>query len=140
MCDVVHPVTLPPFQVLIDAHRDDVYRFLRASVGPHDADDCFQETFLTAQGSIRRFNGDSKFLTWLLGIALRRIPVARIQRELNSCINWSLALILITGILLFLSEALTWQKLVGLATIHGGVMLGSGAVRLPGRTPMAQTP
>jgi len=41
---------------------------------------------------------------------------------------------------LFLSEALTWQKLVGLATILGGVALGSGALRLPGRTPMAQTP
>ena len=41
---------------------------------------------------------------------------------------------------LFLSEALTWQKLVGLATSLGGVALGSGALRLPGRTPMAQTP
>jgi drug/metabolite transporter (DMT)-like permease len=41
---------------------------------------------------------------------------------------------------LFLSEALTWQKLVGLATILGGVALGSGALRLPGRTAMAQTP
>jgi drug/metabolite transporter (DMT)-like permease len=41
---------------------------------------------------------------------------------------------------LFLSEPLTWQKLVGLATILGGVALGSGALRLPGRTPMAQTP
>jgi drug/metabolite transporter (DMT)-like permease len=41
---------------------------------------------------------------------------------------------------LFLSEPLTWQKLVGLATILGGVALGSGALRLPGRTPMTQTP
>ena len=41
---------------------------------------------------------------------------------------------------LFLSEPLSWQKLVGLATILGGVALGSGALRLPGRTPMAQTP
>jgi drug/metabolite transporter (DMT)-like permease len=41
---------------------------------------------------------------------------------------------------LFLSEPLAWQKLVGLATILGGVALGSGALRVPGRTPMAQTP
>lgn len=41
---------------------------------------------------------------------------------------------------LFLSEPLTWQKLVGLATILGGVALGSGALRLPGRAPIAQAP
>ena len=39
---------LPPFQTLIDEHRGLVYRFLLASVGPVDADDCFQETFLAA--------------------------------------------------------------------------------------------
>ena len=39
---------LPPFQRFLDAYRDDVYRFLVASVGTHDADDCFQETFLSA--------------------------------------------------------------------------------------------
>lgn len=40
----------------------------------------------------------------------------------------------------FLSEPLTWQKLVGLALILGGVALGAGAVRLPRRQPVAQTP
>ena len=35
---------LPPFQALIDRHGSDVLGFLVASVGPHDADDCFQET------------------------------------------------------------------------------------------------
>ena len=33
----------------------------------------------------------------------------------------------------FLSESLSWQKLVGLALILGGVGLGAGAVRLPRR-------
>jgi drug/metabolite transporter (DMT)-like permease len=40
----------------------------------------------------------------------------------------------------FLSEELTWQKLVGLATILAGVALGSGAVRLVRRAPVVQTP
>jgi drug/metabolite transporter (DMT)-like permease len=40
----------------------------------------------------------------------------------------------------FLHEPLTWQKLFGLAMILGGVGLGSGAVRLPWRTPVTQAP
>ncbi|MEA2155704.1 MAG: hypothetical protein QOE11_1844, partial [Solirubrobacteraceae bacterium] len=31
--------SLPPFQRFLDAHADDVLRFLVASVGRHDADD-----------------------------------------------------------------------------------------------------
>lgn len=42
----------------------------------------------------------------LLGIAVPRIPVSRMARELASYINWSLLIIIVTGILLFLSEAL----------------------------------
>jgi drug/metabolite transporter (DMT)-like permease len=40
----------------------------------------------------------------------------------------------------FLSEPVTWQKLCGLVLILAGVGLGSGAVRLVRRTPVAQTP
>jgi len=40
----------------------------------------------------------------------------------------------------FLSEALTWQKLFGLVMILGGVGLGSGAVKLPRRMPVTQSP
>jgi RNA polymerase sigma factor (sigma-70 family) len=65
-------VTLPPFQVLIDEHRDDVYRFLRASVGPHDADDCFQETFIAALRAYPRLRGDSNLRGWLFTIANRK--------------------------------------------------------------------
>jgi RNA polymerase sigma factor (sigma-70 family) len=65
-------VTLPPFQMLIDEHRDDVYRFLRASVGPHDADDCFQETFIAALRAYPRLRGDSNLRGWLFTIANRK--------------------------------------------------------------------
>jgi RNA polymerase sigma factor (sigma-70 family) len=38
----------PPFQALIDEHRRPVLAFLRSLVGPMDAEDCLQETFLAA--------------------------------------------------------------------------------------------
>ena len=41
-------VSLPPFQALLDEHRVDVYRFVVALVGPQEAEDCFQETFVAA--------------------------------------------------------------------------------------------
>jgi RNA polymerase sigma factor (sigma-70 family) len=65
-------VTLPPFQALIDEHRDDVYRFLRASVGPHEADDCFQETFISALRAYPRLRADSNLRGWLFTIAHRK--------------------------------------------------------------------
>jgi RNA polymerase sigma factor (sigma-70 family) len=38
----------PPFQALIDEHREPVLAFLRGYVGALDAEDCLQETFLAA--------------------------------------------------------------------------------------------
>ena len=65
-------MTLRPFQVLLDEHRDDVYRFLRASVGPHDADDCFQETFIAALRAYPRLRANSNLRGWLFTIAHRK--------------------------------------------------------------------
>jgi DNA-directed RNA polymerase specialized sigma24 family protein len=63
---------LPPFQRVIDAHADDVLRFLVASVGRHDADDAFQETFLSALRAYRRLRPDSNLRAWVLTIAHRK--------------------------------------------------------------------
>jgi len=41
-------MTAPPFQALIDEHREPVFAFLRGYVGAIDAEDCLQETFLAA--------------------------------------------------------------------------------------------
>jgi RNA polymerase sigma factor (sigma-70 family) len=60
---------LPPFQRFLDAHRDDVLRFLVASVGRHDADDAFQETFLSALRAYPRLRPDSNLRGWVLTIA-----------------------------------------------------------------------
>ncbi len=62
----------PPFQALLDEHRDDVYRFLVASVGPHDADDCFQETFVAALRTYPRLRDAANLRAWLFTIAHRK--------------------------------------------------------------------
>jgi RNA polymerase sigma factor (sigma-70 family) len=65
-------VRLPPFQSVLDAHRDDVYRFLVASLGRDDAEDCFQETFLSALRAYPRLRDASNLRSWLFTIAHRK--------------------------------------------------------------------
>lgn len=63
---------LPPFQRFLDAHRDDVLRYLIASLGRQDADDAFQETFLSALRAYPRLLPDSNLRAWVLTIAHRK--------------------------------------------------------------------
>jgi RNA polymerase sigma factor (sigma-70 family) len=65
-------VTPPPFQWFLDEHRDDVYRFLVAAVGRQEADDCFQETFLSAMRAYPRLRANSNTRAWVLTIAHRK--------------------------------------------------------------------
>jgi RNA polymerase sigma factor (sigma-70 family) len=64
-----HP---PPFQRLIDAHREDVWRLLVASVGRTDAEDCFQETFISALRAYPKLRSSANLRAWLLTIAHRK--------------------------------------------------------------------
>jgi RNA polymerase sigma factor (sigma-70 family) len=63
---------LPPFQRFLDAHAEDVLRFLVASLGRHDADDAFQETFLAALRAYPRLTPGSNLRGWVLTIAHRK--------------------------------------------------------------------
>ncbi len=63
---------LPPFQRFLDTHRDVVWRFLVASVGPSEADDCFQETFIAALRAYPRLRSGSNLRAWILTIAHRK--------------------------------------------------------------------
>lgn len=65
-------MTPPPFQWFLDRHRDDVYRFLVAAVGRQEADDCFQETFLSAMRAYPRLRANSNMRAWVLTIAHRK--------------------------------------------------------------------
>lgn len=63
---------LPPFQSLLDAHGRDVHRFLIASVGPGDADDCYQETWIAALRAYPELRSASNLRSWVLTIAHRK--------------------------------------------------------------------
>ncbi len=63
---------LPPFQRFLDEYREDVLRFLIASLGRDDADDAFQETFISALRSYERLRPDSNLRGWVLTIAHRK--------------------------------------------------------------------
>jgi DNA-directed RNA polymerase specialized sigma24 family protein len=60
---------LPPFQRFLDENRDAVWRFLLASAGRDDAEDCFQETFIAALRAYPRLRADSNPRAWVLTIA-----------------------------------------------------------------------
>ena len=64
--------TLPPFQELLDEHGRDVLGFLVASVGPNDAEDCFQETFVAALRGYPKLRHARNLRSWLLTIAHRK--------------------------------------------------------------------
>jgi RNA polymerase sigma factor (sigma-70 family) len=69
---VDHRVELPPFQTLLDAHGRDVQRFLIATLGSNDADDCFQETWISALRAYPRLRDAANLRGWLLTIAHRK--------------------------------------------------------------------
>jgi RNA polymerase sigma factor (sigma-70 family) len=65
-------VSLPPFQTVLESHREDVLRFLVASVGRQEADDVFQETFIAALRAYPRLRRADNLRGWLLKIAHRK--------------------------------------------------------------------
>ncbi len=65
-------MTLPPFQAVLDEHGQAVLRLLRRLVGPTDAEDDWQETFIAALRAYPRLRPDSDVRAWLLTIAHRK--------------------------------------------------------------------
>ena len=60
---------LPPFQAVLDEHRDTVARFLVAWVGPQEAEDALQETLISALRAYPRLRAGSNVRAWMLTIA-----------------------------------------------------------------------
>jgi RNA polymerase sigma factor (sigma-70 family) len=87
---------LPPFQALLDQHRADIYRFCVATVGPSDADDCFQETWISALKAYPNLRRADNLRAWLFRIAQnksidahrargrRAVPVAAVPERPTS--------------------------------------------------------
>jgi RNA polymerase sigma factor (sigma-70 family) len=64
--------SLPPFQAVLDQHREDVYRFLVALAGRQEADDCFQETLMSAIRAYPQLDPTANVRAWLFTIARRK--------------------------------------------------------------------
>ncbi|MGH2417810.1 MAG: RNA polymerase sigma factor [Candidatus Limnocylindria bacterium] len=63
---------LPPFETLVDAHAPELYRFLVGYVGPTEAEDCLQETFMSALRAYPRLRHADNLRAWLYTIAQRK--------------------------------------------------------------------
>jgi RNA polymerase sigma factor (sigma-70 family) len=57
---------------LIDRHASDVMAVLRGAVGREGAEDCFQETFLSALRAYPKLKDDRNLRGWLITIAHRK--------------------------------------------------------------------
>jgi RNA polymerase sigma factor (sigma-70 family) len=65
-------VHLPPFERLVDAHARELHRFLVGLVGPVEAEDCLQETFMSALRAYPRLRHRDNLRAWLYTIAQRK--------------------------------------------------------------------
>jgi RNA polymerase sigma factor (sigma-70 family) len=65
-------VQLPPFQLLVDAHAAELHRFLSGYLGPDDAEDCLQETLISALRAYPRLRSSDNLRAWLYTIARRK--------------------------------------------------------------------
>ncbi len=65
-------VQLPPFESLIDAHAAELHRFLVGLVGAPEAEDCLQETFMSALRAYPRLRHGENLRAWLYTIAQRK--------------------------------------------------------------------
>ncbi len=66
-------VKLPPFQAILDDVADDVFRFLIATVGMPEAEDCFQDTFLAALRAYPDLKDATNLRGWVFTIAHRKV-------------------------------------------------------------------
>lgn len=64
-------MTLPPFQVLVDAHWRDVARLAHALAGAVDGDDVAQQAWTQALSAYPRLRSTSNLRSWLLTITSR---------------------------------------------------------------------
>lgn len=61
-----------PFQLVLDRHRDVVWRVCVAGAGRQDAEDAFQEAWLSALRAYPRLPADANVEAWLVTIAHRK--------------------------------------------------------------------
>ncbi|MGH2462260.1 MAG: RNA polymerase sigma factor [Candidatus Limnocylindria bacterium] len=65
-------MSLPPFQRLVDDHATELHRFLVGCVGADLAEDCLQETLISALRAYPRLRHGDNLRAWLYTIAHRK--------------------------------------------------------------------
>lgn len=63
---------MKPFEYIVDQHGPSILRYLRARVGPARAEDCFQETMLSALRGYHQVKDPKAVKAWLFAIAGRK--------------------------------------------------------------------
>ncbi len=72
------------FTSLVNHYERNIYRLaLNITANPQDAEDVLQETFLKAYSNLGRFEGKSRFYTWLVRIAVNE-SLMNLRRQRKS--------------------------------------------------------
>lgn len=70
------------FSRLVDAYASKIYRLARHMLrNDQDAEDVLQDTFLKAYSRIDQFQGNSKFYTWLVRIAVNEALMRKRRKD-----------------------------------------------------------
>jgi RNA polymerase sigma factor (sigma-70 family) len=77
---MMEAVAVPPFERFYEAHRDEIFAFLRRRLGRDRVDDAFQETFLRALRAYERLQHGRELRAWAYTIA-SRVAVDELRRR-----------------------------------------------------------
>jgi RNA polymerase sigma-70 factor, ECF subfamily len=76
------------FSELVTRYEGNIYRLARhITQNPEDAEDVLQETFLKAYEHLRDFQGNSKFYTWLVRIAVNQSLMKLRKRKSDASVS-----------------------------------------------------
>ncbi len=76
------------FTQLVNRYEGNIYRLARhITQSPEDAEDVLQETFLKAYEHLRDFQGNSKFYTWLVRIAVNQALMKLRKRKTDASVS-----------------------------------------------------
>ncbi|HEU0055006.1 MAG TPA: sigma-70 family RNA polymerase sigma factor [Longimicrobium sp.] len=76
------------FTELVTRYEGNIYRLARhITQNPEDAEDVLQETFLKAYEHLRDFQGNSKFYTWLVRIAVNQALMKLRKRKSDASVS-----------------------------------------------------
>lgn len=76
------------FTELVNRYEGNIYRLARhITQSPEDAEDVLQETFLKAYEHLADFQGNSKFYTWLVRIAVNQALMKLRKRKTDASVS-----------------------------------------------------